>query len=698
MRVLLIQPPQSDPAQPYSSLAVLLAAWRSSGLSVDVLDLNLEFFDYLVRPDVVTRAVNEAERILSAAAYQDDDHLIELEQAVAVGQLAPSLTERAIGMLKNAQTFYEPDQYAWAIRMLRRTLGIHSASAMPGGVGLQTFRAGASYLSSYGIMAMTEDRRTNLFLRHAEAFAKDLIVTRRPDVVALSVTFQTQLIPAFTLARCIREWLPNTRVVLGGATITRIREKITAATHLFRDVDAFLLFEGETAFPLLLQEWEQGRDGLAAPNTVILDRGQVKTSTRIHTEDLNALPTADHAGLPLDRYWAPEPALLLNSSRGCYYGRCEFCMISPATWGPARMGKSYRLRSTDRVVDDIHKVHKLTGATAFNLANDILPPKPLAELGEALAGCSLPITWDSEIRLERGLNRGVLEKMHAGGCRHLRFGFESASTRVGTLMNKGTDLDVTERILKDCRDVGITVCLLTQVAFPGETEGEARETVDFLKRHADKVSFLSLTQFVLEEGSGVYQKPERFGLSILPNDDREDLSWMHAYRFDDGSGSPDAGRRYRDMETLLDQDYPDRDLFFKGGLGHAHTTLYTRRFAPQDFLNWNRGRFRPRPLTPGGSAIRLKTAEDISIWRYPDDGQSWSHLLASAATVPETYVRMGGAMLPILVAAMDGCDRNALIRVIRDLYDHDMPDDEADSIIGVFVESGMLHPIAPRTP
>ena len=233
MRVLLIQPPQSDPAQPYSSLAVLLAAWRGAGLAVDVLDLNLEFFNYLVRPDVVAHAVEEAARKLSDAAYESDDDLIELEQAAAIGRLAAPLTTRAIATLKSKETFYDPEQYAWAIRMLRRTLGIHSACVMPGGIGLQTFRAGASYLSSHGIMAMAEDSRTNLFLRHAGSFAKGLIEQRKPDVIALSVTFQTQLIPAFTLARCIRQWLPATRIVLGGATITRIREKISAAPHCF---------------------------------------------------------------------------------------------------------------------------------------------------------------------------------------------------------------------------------------------------------------------------------------------------------------------------------------------------------------------------------------------------------------------------------------------------------------------------------
>ena len=64
MRVLLVQPPQSDPAQPYSSLAVLLGAWRAAPLDVDVWDLNLEFFDHMCSADNLRRSLQEVERRL----------------------------------------------------------------------------------------------------------------------------------------------------------------------------------------------------------------------------------------------------------------------------------------------------------------------------------------------------------------------------------------------------------------------------------------------------------------------------------------------------------------------------------------------------------------------------------------------------------------------------------------------------------
>lgn len=662
MRVLLVQPPQSDPAQPYSSLAILLAAWRRSEHTVDVLDLNLAFYWHLLNKRTIEHALARADSML-VAGVDDELQLSQLEGAISSAGWISELAPKAVAVLRDSDHFFNPDTYAWAIRTIKRALDVHSATVFPGSVGLQSFNGGHSYLSSRGILAAVQDEQRNLFLQHLEEVGRPAIEAAAPDVIAMSVTFQTQLIPAFTLARAVRRWLPGVRVVMGGATITRIRDGLQETPHLFGDVDAFVLFEGETAFLALLEEWGRERDGLQAPNVMILEGEDVRRSERIHSEDLDALPSPDHRGLPLSDYWVPRPALLLNSSRGCYYGRCKFCMISPATWGPARMGKSYRIRSTEKVLADIAHVHSQTGAVAFNLANDILPPKALREIGEGLAGGELKVTWDSEIRLEPGLRRPVLERMYEGGCRHLRFGFETASTRVAALMEKGTDIEVTERILADCRDIGITVCLLTQVAFPGETEAEADMTLDFLKHSADKVSFLSLTQFVLEEGSGVHQDPDRYEITVLPNDHDQDLSWMYHFTSATHAGSEEGITRYRRMESTLDQDYPDRDLFFKGGLGHAHTTLYTGRYGPADFLGWNRDRFRSSGGPVSNSSL-VRAPAHISLHQIrPPNGSQWSQFLISSGEVPEVFARIEGSLLLVLLAASGS-------KTVSDVADH----------------------------
>lgn len=353
------------------------------------------------------------------------------------------------------------------------------------------------------------------------------------------------------------------------------------------------------------------------------------------------------------------------------------------------MNKAYRIRAVDKVMKDIEVVHEQTGARAINFSNDILPPRTLSDIGEALAASPLDITWDSEIRLERGLSRPILEKMADGGCRHLRFGFETAVPRVAELMRKGSSNEVTNRILRDCRDVGITVSLLCQVGFPGETREEAGVTCSFLCNAQGYVACISMTQFVLEEGSGVYQQPKQFGITIRPNAAEEDLSWMYRYDRDDGVAIEDTTELYEEMEIALDRYYRDRDLFFKGGLGHAHTTLYTRRFGPEDFLSWNRNGIRPAPDSDDRSVVR--TASQLSVRRIADDVEGpWSRFIVSSGEVPELVGTIPGVWLILLVAAVEPVSKTNLATLARQLARDDMSDEQASATIGSLIEAGLL--------
>jgi hypothetical protein len=450
-------------------------------------------------------------------------------------------------------------------------------------------------------------------------------------------------------------------------------------------VDACILFEGETALPALIEEWQSGRSGCNAPNVLMARGREVVISEKVHTEDLEALPPPDHTGLDLSRYWWPEPALLVNSSRGCYYGRCAFCTISPATWGPERAGRSYRMRSPEKIVEDLRFIHGQTSARAFNLANDVLPPRALSEIGELLRSEPLGITWDSEIRMERGLSRPILQTMADSGCRHLRFGFETASSRVAKLMDKGIDPAAADRILRDCRDTGISVSLLCQIGLPGESVDEARETLRFLERSRDMVAFVSLSQFALERGSKIEQQPSSFGVRLRPVPAGLDLAWTYDYVRSDGIDVAQTSVQFDQIEAALDATYPDRDLFFKGGLGHAHTTLYTRRYSPAVFLDWNRHGLRSPKVFE--SVRTLRSARRLLVRAVDgNDGGNWSPVLVSSAEVPELMVKMDGRLLLVLLAGESGISVETLKSWVAFLFGGS----EAGEIVNMLYEAGML--------
>lgn len=690
MRVLLIQPPQGDPAQPYTSLGILNAAWKQAGLEVYIADLNLDFYNYLCEPETIRLAIKETKDKLLKNRLNDDEERKAYEQSIVSEDWLETLSAKAIQIFKDQKKFYDPYLYAWAFRAIKRTLYSISAAFYPGEISMQTFRCSESYLSSRGILAATKDIQTNSFLFYCENRGLSHILVSKPEVVAISVTFQTQMIPAWTLADQIKQRFPEIKVVLGGATISRIYGHLLKSPDLFQSIDGFIVFEGETAFPALLNEWERGHDGLAAPNVVLLSGGKPIQSKKSHIEDLDSLPSPDHGCLPLEKYWCPEPALLLNVSRGCYHGLCSFCMISPATWGPHRSNKKYRVRSAEKVVEDIIHINKQTGAKAINLANDVLSPRDLYRIGNILANKKLDVTWDTEIRLERGLTRDILEKMYEGGCRHLRFGFEAASQRVINLMNKRIDHRITQRIIYDCKDIGISVSLMCQVGFPGETKKEALETFKYLRENAPFVSFISVTPFVLELGSKIFLEPEKYSISILHNSLSEDLSWMFRYKRSDGITVEDTYNLYTEIDNSLDKIYPDRDLFFKGGLGHAHTTLYSRHFGPETFLKWNiNGSFRD-PISFREDLI-LRTSLELSIQYITSVSNSnWSSVIISAGEMPEYCLRFNTSILVILWMALQPVPAIKLINLALSLSYNTLNFEEAKEIIRTLYQGGFL--------
>ena len=690
MRILLIEPPQGDPAQPYSSLSVLLGAWRSAGIDVDVRDLNMEFFNYLCRTDTIQRHLYQVRERLSSKTFHNEDEKRLLQRADTSGDCILSGIQKALGILKDKSHFYNPSLYAWAIRLISRSLETVSAGYYPGKVSLQTFQTAHSHLSSHGILASIADEKSNPFVHYCDEVIKEQFIKLKPDIMAVSVTFQTQLIPAYTLAAKVKTWLPGIKVVFGGGAITRINHKLLNSPHLFRDVDACIIFEGETAFPALLHEWEKGRSGLAAPTVMVRTTKTkgISMSEKIHIEDMDILPSPDHRGLSLHDYWWPEPALLINCARGCYWGRCAFCQISQATRGPQR--NRYRLRSAGKIASDVVFVNKQTGALSFNLSVDALPPRALVEISDALKAAGLPVSWDTEIRLDKGLNYEVLKGMADSGCRYIRFGFESASDRVTKLMNKGTSLKVTDRILNDCRDIGITVSLMCQIGFPGETPEESRQTISYLKKVHDRVAFISIVPFVLEHGSIIFQNPDRYGIQIYANPEHEDLSWMYNYTSTDGIESSDTYALYEELERLLDKTFPDRDLFFKGGLGHAHTSLYTRQYPFKTFITWNQHPHRGPDVIRADSTLR--TAKGLSLKSDSDShpDEKWSKFIVSSTEVPEKVITIHGSALLVLAACVKPVGLQSMAHWIRHLSNYEYSADEADALIESLYEAGLL--------
>ncbi|MEJ2346731.1 MAG: radical SAM protein, partial [Gammaproteobacteria bacterium] len=170
----------------------------------------------------------------------------------------------------------------------------------------------------------------------------------------------------------------------------------------------------------------------------------------------------------------PSLVLPLQTSRGCYHGKCAFCNVGYGYPSP------YRQVDAERLVEHMLALTKRYGVRHIFFADEAISPRTLRDLAAALEGLGSPLHWCGCARFEKALKRELLERMARGGCRMLLFGLETASPPIMQYMAKGTQLDCMRRVLQDSAWAGIWNHTFFFFGFPGETIDHAQETVNFV--------------------------------------------------------------------------------------------------------------------------------------------------------------------------------------------------------------------------
>ena len=135
---------------------------------------------------------------------------------------------------------------------------------------------------------------------------------------------------------------------------------------LFQYFDSAVVYEGETAFVQLVSAVGAKRSLAEVPNTIYKDETGVHTSPTSYAEDLATLPPPDFDGLPLEKYFVPTRILPYLATRGCYWGRCEFCDHGEGYTA------GYRSKKIQDILADIQFLRDKYGTQALSLYRRIL--------------------------------------------------------------------------------------------------------------------------------------------------------------------------------------------------------------------------------------------------------------------------------------------------------------------------------------
>lgn len=338
-----------------------------------------------------------------------------------------------------------------------------------------------------------------------------------PDVVGLSITHTSDIIPALSLARLIKNYDNDIHICLGGATITEIAYRVQKNPALWQYFDSIVLGPGEVVFSQLIENLESNKDLSNVPNLILKKNGEIKKSSKVFEFDINKAVTPEY-----DRV-RPQSVLPLETASGCYWGKCIFCYY-PRQGTPEYAGEynQSRVRDIELVFNDIDFLQKKYSPSFIGITDSSLASTRIIDIVEHNLKQKEKSKFSAFVRFEKDFKSLKLcEKMAEGGFLGVQVGLESGSQKVNDIINKGIKIKDASSIIRNFNRTGILLHLYTLVGIPGEHLEDAYATYNFLKRNHNgiKLGWQVYPLYVLENGP-INERAIEYGINSfrLPDD------------------------------------------------------------------------------------------------------------------------------------------------------------------------------------
>lgn len=482
----LIAPPAMFPEQPVISIAVLKTYLMQKKIGLfKCADLNKEFFYYLI--DKISK---------KDTGY---DSITELGIKVA-----------ALDYINNTMKFdIESLEYK---RIKNQNETSHWAPPFP--------------FSYYELVPYIEkdpqivdsflNSEKNIYVKFFEQLLEERkIKIDYIDFYGLSIIGFFQVIPALTIAKCIKQRNPNAKICFGGPWITLYAEKLTDlfSKNVLTDyIDFFSIAEGEYSIEKILEYMKGNVEINEIPNAIVkIDDVFVDTELfEIFNMSDSTLPP-DYSDFELEKYFSfieGEGRISVQSSRGCYHNKCSFCNALTNL-----RCKTLRQKDIELFIDELRKLkEQFPSVRVIDFADCVSSKKRLLSLAEFFKENDLK--WEIDIRLEKWIDDELISAVkNSNGL--LRFGLEAVSQRLLDLHNKGNKMTIVIEIMERCKQFSYKPFIMTIVGLPSETIQEAYELESFLLKYIDNCIPL-VEDFNLERNTDIYYNPEKYNIEILP--------------------------------------------------------------------------------------------------------------------------------------------------------------------------------------
>jgi len=429
--MLLIFPPVAKPCEPPAGIAKLAAALLAHNVPCTLLDANLEGLLFLAQQP------RTASDTWTRRAIKN------------IG--------RNLAALRNPDTYLSPDRYGRAVRDVNRALEA-SAKEHHAILGLADYHhQKLSPVRSADLINAAEHPEQNPFYPYFAKRLTALLEQSPAEAVGFSLNYLSQALCAFAMIGWLRKEFPDAHIILGGGLVSSWVKSPGWKDPFGGLVDHLIAGPGEG--PLL--------DLLG-----VMDRNEV-----------HSIP--DYSSLPMGDYLAPGFILPYSASSGCYWNKCSFC---PET----AEDNPYIPVPTEQAMADLAALVRKTNPAMLHLLDNSVSPALMRALAEKPPG----VRWYGFARISRELlELDYCIALKCSGCVMLKLGLESGDQGVLDRMQKGIEVELSSRVLKNLHKAGIAAYVYLLFGTPAETHAEAQKTLEFVVGHRDAITFLNLAVF-----------------------------------------------------------------------------------------------------------------------------------------------------------------------------------------------------------
>jgi len=304
-----------------------------------------------------------------------------------------------------------------------------------------------------------------------------------PDIIGFNTLTDINMgLRATFIAKLVKEWNPNVKIVFGNCHATFNHDRILKK---YPFVDICVRGEGELTFLDLVKSFESDGNLRNVFGITYRENSKIKVNPeRSLIKNLDELPFPDREAcgdiIYCQNYGGVNADYgkftTIQSSRGCTFN-CTFCCQSKLS------NRIWRPRSIPHIIKELEYLES-EGYTNLYWVDDNFTnnPKRAVKLFREMENQKFKFNWVCDQRVDL-INDILLREMKRAGCRTISFGIESANQRILDYLDKKITPQIAVNATKKAKKSGIDFIMGTFVlGLPSETLGEIKKTLAFSRK------------------------------------------------------------------------------------------------------------------------------------------------------------------------------------------------------------------------